>query len=228
MKTYDVFLIDADGTLYDFDTAEANALNMVFDKYGFVYSDNFLLTYREISAQLWTEFEKGEISINSLQALRFSRLFEELDITGDASEFNQDYLIELGKGIFLKDFALDICKELNAKGKKIYIVTNGIYKVQKPRITNSPLIEYISDCFVSELIGHQKPSTEYFDHVFFHIQAVEKDKTILIGDSLTADIAGGNNAGIDTCWYNDKKANNQTGIKPTYEINHLSELRLFI
>ena len=47
----------------------------------------------------------------------------------------------------------------------------------------------------------------------------------MIGDSLSSDIKGGFNAGIDTCWFNPLKKENTLGITPTYEISSLLDLK---
>jgi 2-haloacid dehalogenase len=104
-------------------------------------------------------------------------------------------------------------------------VTNGILATQKARIEHSTIKEYISDFFVSEFIGYQKPHALYFEYVFSHIPQIGKSKTLIIGDSFSADIAGGNNSGIDSCWFNKFGDINNTDIIPTYEISRLSELK---
>ena len=142
--------------------------------------------------------------------------------------FNEKYLFELGKGSFLIEGALEICREIVSYGKKIFIVTNGILATQEARIKNSLIKDYISDSFISEGIGFQKPNIKYFEYVFLNIPQIEKDKILIIGDSLSADIAGGNNADIDTCWFNESRIENQTDITPTYEISSLKELQNFI
>jgi len=228
MKKYDIFLFDADGTLYDYDLAEANALKIMFTNLGFNYSESIRLRYREINSQVWESYEKGDIEKTELQTLRFKRLFDDIGINYDTKEFNEMYLKELGKGAFLIDGALDICKRITAKNKKIYIVTNGILTTQKSRIEHSLIKDYISDFFVSEFIGYQKPHIKYFDYVFSHIPQIEKDKIIIIGDSLSADIGGGINAGIDSCWFNKLGLKNNTDILPTYEIKELNELNKYI
>jgi len=227
MKRYDIFLLDADNTLFDFNMAESNALEIVFQHYGFSYNNDICLKYREINNPLWEEFAKGNITKDEIQTLRFTTLFKEIGVKYNVKDFNNMYLIELGKGSFLIDGALEICKEISAYNK-IYIVTNGIMITQKTRIEHSVLRHYISDFFVSETVGYQKPNPLYFDYVFLHIPQIEKDKIILVGDSITADIAGGNNAGIDTCWFNNTGNINNTEIIPTYEIKRLNELKKFI
>jgi 2-haloacid dehalogenase len=228
MKKYDLFLFDADGTLFDYDMAEANALKTMFDYCGFNYSESIRLKYREINSQVWKSYEKGEITKAELQTLRFARLFKDIDVCYDADNFNEMYLNELGKGSFLIEGALEICKEIISCNKEIYIVTNGILATQKARIEHSLIKEYISDFFVSEFIGFQKTHALYFEYVFTHIPQVEKSRIIIIGDSVSADIAGGNNAGIDSCWFNKSGEINNTEIKPTYEIRKLSELNKYI
>jgi len=227
MKNYDVFLFDADGTLFDFNMAETNALKIIFKNCNFKFSDDILAKYREINIRAWESYEKGEISKSELQVIRFERLFEYAGIKHDEKEFNDMYLYELGKGSFLIEGALEICKEIKAAGGIIYIVTNGILATQEARIKHSLIKDYISGYFVSEHIGYQKPHKSYFDYVFSHIVPAEKEKIIIIGDSLTADIAGGNNAGIDSCWFNASCKFNDTDITPVYEISSLLELRNF-
>ncbi|MDR0503693.1 MAG: YjjG family noncanonical pyrimidine nucleotidase [Treponema sp.] len=227
MKNYNVFLFDADGTLFDFDRAEENALETVFKTCGLNYSRTVLERYREINKGVWKSYETGEISKEELQPLRFNRLFSETGVEYNACDFNAKYLYELGKGSFLIDGALEICREICSLNKQIYIVTNGILAVQKARIEYSAISGYIAGYFVSEFVGFQKPQKEYFDYVFSGIQTAGKEKILIIGDSLSADIAGGNNAGIDSCWLNLSGAVNDTGIAPVYEISSLHELRKF-
>ena len=228
MKKYELFLFDADGTLYDYDMAEANALKSMFEQCGFAYDDQTRMRYRAINQAVWDRFEKGELSKEILQVLRFERLFAEVGVEYDAKAFNEKYLFELGKGAFLMEGALEICQEIAAACKQIFIVTNGILATQEARIKHSLIKDYISASFVSEHIGFQKPDMRYFEHVFANIPQINKEKILLVGDSLSADIAGGNQAGLDTCWFNESRAENQTNIKPTYEINSLKELRQFI
>jgi len=228
VKKYDIFLFDADNTLFDYDKAEENALKIVFDNCGFTYSESIRLKYREINLKIWEDYEKGIITKTDLQPARFNKLFEEIGVTYDAKIFNDKYLAELGKGSFLIDGALEICQKIAFNKKLIFLVTNGILATQKARIEHSIIKDYISDFFVSEFVGFQKPHISYFDYVFSHIPQTEKSKIIIIGDSLTADIAGGNNAGIDTCWFNGSGKTNDTDILPVYEINKLDELNVFV
>ena len=229
MKKYDIFLFDADGTLYDYDKAEENALRIMLEYCGFCYSETIRAKYRVINSEVWSAYEKGELSISDFPKIRFERLFSAIGVQcDDAGDFNSRYLAELGKGTFLIDGAVEICKAITASNKPIYIVTNGLLATQEARIKHSLIKDYITDTFVSSFVGYQKPDKEYFDYVFSRIPQVSKDKILIVGDSLTADIAGGNNAGIDTCWYNELGIENSTDIEPIYEVRRLSEIRKFI
>ena len=228
MKKYDIFLFDADNTLYDFNKASAHALKTLFNEFGFDYSGHIPKRLMDISTPLWKSYEKGEISDNDLQRLRFVRLFDELGVQHDPVIFNDMYLQTLGKNPFLITGALDVCRKIVNYSKQLFIVTNGFLASQESRQRHSPIRGYISDAFISETVGHKKPSREYFEHVFSHIPQVDKKKILIVGDSLTADIAGGNAAGIDSCWFNMHSHVNHTAIEPTYEISKLSELDKFI
>jgi len=229
MKKYDIFLFDADDTLYDHDKAESAALSTMFARYGFDYSEEVRMKYRKINAQVWAEYQRDEISEADFPTSRYVRLFELIGVQcDDVHAFNEQYLVEMGKGAQLIDGAQEICREIVAAGKQIFIVTNGLFAVQQSRIKNSLISDCISDYFVSSAVGYRKPQIEFFEHVFSHIPPIDKSKIIVIGDSLSADIAGGNNAGIDTCWINPQKSANGSGIVPTYEIHALDEVRKFI
>lgn len=221
---YDIYLFDADDTLFDFGKAEESALIETFKQYKLNYSEEIRIRYKCINIELWELFEKQEIDKSVLQTQRFSTLFQEIGVSCDIESFNENYIIELGRGSQLMDGAYDICKSLHNKGKELYVVTNGVSSIQKIRMESSSIKQFISGVFVSEDIGFQKPRKEFFDHVFSHIGEIDKRKILIIGDSLTSDIQGGINAGIDTCWFNPNKKENSIGIIPTYEIAELSEI----
>ena len=224
MKNYDIFLFDADNTLYDFNKASAHALKLLFGEWSFDYTDHIPVRFYDIGIPFWKRYEKGELSDAELQRLRFTGFFDELGIDLDPVEANLRYMYELGKCSFLVDGALDVCREIAAAGGKIYIITNGFWATHEARIRHSPIEKYMSGFFVSEIIGHKKPSAEFFAYVLSGIPTVDKGKILVVGDSLSADIAGGSNAGLDTCWFNPGRLENRTGVVPTYEIHGLQEL----
>lgn len=223
MKPYRYLLFDADGTLFDFDRAETEALRQALHLHALPWSGRARDLYRDINQSLWQEFELGMVTKERLQIERFRRLLEQVPLSGDPEVINASYVKELGRCGFLYDGAEDICRRL-ADHYKLAIITNGIAGVQYPRFEKSPLAAIISDLFISEEIGYQKPQTEFFTHVLDALQIEDRRHALVIGDSLTADILGGINAGIDTCWYNPRHLPQDSLIRPTYEIDRLEAL----
>ena len=92
------------------------------------------------------------------------------------------------------------------------------------RMADSGLVRYFEHSFISEEVGYQKPQKEFFDFCFSHMEDCDREKTLIIGDSLKSDIQGGNNAGIDTCWYNPGRKAGEPQIHVDMEIHALEEL----
>ncbi|WP_026561576.1 YjjG family noncanonical pyrimidine nucleotidase [Bacillus sp. J37] len=223
MKHYDIILFDIDDTLFDFTKSEQEAFNRVFEKYNLF--NNLKLyekSYHEISKVLWRDLENGKMSLVELGSERFRRLFLEHELEIDAVVFNQDYLGFLGEQTHLVQGAEKVISELS--NKRLAIITNGYTDVQTSRTNNSPLKDTFEHIIISESTGFQKPQTGIFDYAFDKLQITDKSNVLMVGDSLTSDIQGGINYGIDTCWFNPKHKENNTSLKPTYEINKLESL----
>ena len=224
MKPYAVYLLDADETLFDFRKAEKNALEKVFSAHGFPWDETVLAQYREINEALWRALERGETTKGRLQSQRFSQLFALLGIDADPVRIGgEEYPDALAEGNFLLEGALETCRELASRAR-LYLATNGITRVQKKRLQNSPLAPYISDIFVSEEAGAAKPNRAYFSYVLSQIGEPPKGDVLMVGDSLTSDMAGGWNAGIDTCWYNPENAPLPEVGSVTWQNRRLSQL----
>ena len=158
-----------------------------------------------------------------IPSLRFERLFEEFGIHKDPIVFGKAYLKNLAQSGFIIDGALELCQYL-FENFKVAIITNGIKEVQDSRLEQSPLKPYIHHMIVSDEIGIAKPDPRIFEYAMKQIGDYKKSEIIMIGDSLTSDILGGINFGVDTCWYNSDESPSIKGIKPTYVISELSEL----
>lgn len=225
MMKYDVIIFDVDDTLFDFRKSEQNALQETFEHFGYPtgYAD-YYAGYREISKQIWLDLEQGRIAIQELGVERFRRLIVEYDLPLDAVNLSETYLRNLGKEAHLMDGAQAICESLHQKGCRLSIITNGFANVQKPRIQQSTIKGLFEQVIISEEAGFQKPDSRIFEFAFSRLELEEKSKVLMVGDSLTSDIQGGNQYGIDTCWFNPHEQINHVAIEPTYEIRHLSEL----
>ena len=224
MKRYELIYLDADDTLFDYKTAEREGITRAFRSHGIACSDDIIGKYAEINEQLWAKFEKNEIDQVLLRTERFRLLFAELGLHIDENEFSGEYLEHLGNSGALLDGAKDICVYLHGKYKTA-IVTNGIGGVQRGRLLQSKIKDDIDYLIISEEAGINKPNPGIFEYAEKITGFTDKSKMIIIGDSLTSDIRGGMNYGIDTCWYNPAGKTLVDGVKPTYEIADLDELK---
>jgi len=220
---YKLVLFDADGTLYDFDTAEREAFEKTFSQFGIVENlDRLHQEYEIINKAIWREFEQKRVTSEVLRVERFRRFFTNENIQIDPVVFSPVYLKCLSEGTHLLTGAIEIINFLYGECE-LALATNGLADVQNPRFASSDLAKYFQHIFISEEIGHPKPNQSFFQHIFQKLP--HKESAIIIGDSLSSDIKGGNDFGIDTCWFNPNKCTNKSGIIPTYEISDLGDLR---
>lgn len=223
MKSYKTLLFDVDDTLLDFAAAENLALRLLFEDQNIQLTPEMEAIYKQINHDLWKSFEEGKINKDEVLNTRFSKLFKEYGQDVDGPLLDQKYRSYLEQGDQLMEGALELLTDLQMK-YDLYIVTNGVAKTQDTRLRSSGLYPLFKDIFVSETTGFQKPMKEYFDYVFARIPNFSLEQGLIIGDSLSSDIKGGQLAGIDTCWFNPGMKPNETDIGPTYQIKKLNEL----
>lgn len=221
MKKYTTLLFDADETLLDFPAAEKASLKKVCEKFGIAYSEEIRKTFSDINLALWKQLEKGLITRDLIKSRRFEQFADTLGISADPKEMAPFYVSNLAECAFLLDGADALCKKLSLD-YDLYIVTNGIASVQKKRLAKSGLLPYFKSVFISEEVGSQKPEKKFFDYIFESIPEKNKSKTIIIGDSMSSDILGGINAGIDTCFFNPW--GREEIYTPTYTAKSFEEL----
>ena len=223
MKKYKWLLFDADDTLFDYGQAEAGALRLTFEQLGVRFDLAYLPVYQRINRQIWQDFEQGKISAEALRTKRFELLFEAIGVSIDAERFSAAYLPNLATQSELTEGAFEVVQALHAR-YRLAIITNGLRDVQRPRLTRSAIRDYIAEIFISEEVGAVKPERAIFEAAFHRMGYPNKDEVLLIGDSLTSDIAGGSNYGIDTCWFNPEGKARRDGLGITFEIRRLTEL----
>lgn len=224
---YTTLFFDADDTLLDFQECERSALEKSFQKHGLIFNEDIRRQYGDINRELWSSFERGEITKPQILATRFRRLFSELSIKGVSESFEEDYQHFLAANGCTIPGAAKLCRELSREFE-LYILTNGVAFTQKGRFEDSGLLPYLKGVFVSEAIGFQKPDREYFEAVLKQVAEQDKSRILMIGDSLNSDILGGIGAGLPTCWYNPKHKENDTAAKPDFEVANYEELRQII
>ena len=227
-----VILWDIDATLLDFDIAERNAFYKCFEVLGIEgCNDEWLERYAKINLTYWQRLERNEITKDEVLIGRYIEFFTKEGIKHPslsteelAKAFNDEYQIRLGDTCVYRDNGFELVSSLKGKYKQ-YIVTNGTAICQHRKLTNSKLETIMDGYFISDEIGVEKPNKGFFDAVFKEIGHFDKDEIIIIGDSITSDMRGGNNAGLTCCWYNPKhKKNDTSDVKVDFEITDLHEV----
>ncbi len=221
----DTILWDIDGTLLDFHAAEREAIKTLFKQFNLGNcTDEMLARYSAINKVYWERLERGELTKPQILIGRFLDFFtrEGLD-TSVAAEFNEAYQVSLGDTIVYCDDSLEIIKALRGKVRQ-YAVSNGTIIAQTKKLRLSGIGDLMDGVFLSEEIGVEKPNAEFFNKVFASIANIDKSKTIIVGDSLSSDILGGNNAGILCCWYNPSAVPAKADVRIDYEIRDLHEI----
>ena len=224
MAKYYCILFDADNTLLDFDAAESKALADTLRAYGIEPDAETVQTYRAINEELWHQLEKGQIRREKLMAERFTRFLKAVNAAGSGVEMNRFYLEQLSTHPDLAaPNVLDVLRELSEVAT-LAVVTNGFEKVQTRRAAESGILDYVEEVFVSEKMDSEKPNRKIFDAALRALGVENREHVLMVGDSLSSDIQGGVNAGLDTCWYNPGHTENPGKVCPTYEIASLEEL----
>ena len=198
---YEFLLFDADHTLFDFNKSEYLALKGALESCGCPSGDDVIERYSEINVRYWKMLERGEIDKISLKIARFVEFGREYGFEDKAEVLSDLYMENLANESHLFDGALELVEKLSKK-YRLFIITNGVKSTQDGRFSVSPITKYFEKIFISELVGAEKPSRDFFRAVEEGIVGFEKSRAIVIGDSLSSDIKGAINSGLDCIWFN--------------------------
>lgn len=224
MGRFDTILWDVDQTLLDFKKSEIYAIRYCFEVFGLEANEEIVERYSVINDRFWKRIEKGEITKKEALVGRFRTLFQEIGVDSvNAEAFQKEYAKDLESVYYFQDNSYELVKSLKGIYRQ-YLVTNGIILTQSKKLNLSGLDKLVEGIFISEQMGTPKPQKEYFDKCFARIPNFRREKTIIVGDSLTSDMLGGNRAGIATCWYNPQGLENHLGVGIDYEIKDLNEI----
>ncbi len=230
MLRYHTVLLDADNTLFDFNATEEVALRNVLLGRGYTPDEDTVAIYSQINSSLWEAFSRGEVEQDFLLEERFRRFMSVMGGDHDPAQFNLDYQRQLGANPILIPGAVEFCRNLQGMGCTLAIVTNGATVAQKGRYYNSPIKELVplSHLFISQEIGVGKPDPLFFDHVCRNMGILDRTDAVVVGDSLSSDIMGGNRAGIETIWFNPKNSPLTGAAKPTYTVTNYARAEQII
>lgn len=221
---YKYLLFDLDHTLLDFDVAEDIALSQLLKEEGVVDIQAYKDYYVPMNKALWKDLEQKKITKAELINTRFAKLFAHFGIEKDGAYLAERYQFFLSKQGETFPGVEYLLKKLISKGYELYAATNGITYIQTGRLEQSGIAPFFKDIFISEQLHTQKPDAEFYEKIGARIPNFDKNQTLMIGDSLSADIQGGNNADIDTIWYNPHHLENKTQAQPTYEVHSYKDL----
>ena len=215
--------LDLDDTILDFKKAEYIAIGKTIADFGVEPTEEVRHRYHLINKWHWEQLELGTMTRAEILVGRFKVLFDELGVQVDAEKVARTYEKNLGTGHWFLPGAEEAVASLSKK-YRLFLASNGTASVQKGRMTSANLYRFFEQAFVSQELGHNKPSKEYFDAAFARIPGFDPEKCLMVGDSLTSDILGGKNAGLRTVWVNPAHAPARPDIVPDYEIESLSQL----
>ena len=225
---YKFLLFDLDHTLLDFDTAEDVALSQLLKEEGVEDIQAYKDYYVPMNKALWKDLELKKITKAELINTRFAKLFAHFGIEKDGVYLAERYQFYLSKQGQTFPGVEDLLRKLISQGYELYAATNGITYIQTGRLKQSGISPYFKEIFISEQLHTQKPDAEFYEKIGALIPHFDKNQTLMIGDSLSADIQGGNNADIDTIWYNPHHLENKTLAHPTYEVDSYQALLLIL
>lgn len=222
---YEWLLFDADGTLFDYEAAERQALARSFEQAQLPYGPDVLAHYQQINTQLWRDLEDGKTTAERVKVDRFSQLLSTLPVAAlpDPADFSARYLLNLGDCTHL---ILDAEFVLQQVGRRAHLalITNGLAAVQRSRLAKSGLADRFEAVIISEEVGVAKPDPRYFEIAFERMGYPPKELALVIGDSLTSDMRGANLYGVDGCWFNPDGRLRGPDVEVRYEIHRLRDL----
>lgn len=222
--SYKFLLFDLDHTLLDFALAEDVALELLLKEAGVTDIQAYKDYYVPMNKAMWEDLTAGKMSKPELIRTRFSRLFAHFNQEVDGAVFAERYQHHLSQqGQFFEGVPAFL-ERLTEQGYRIFGATNGVTFIQKGRLTASGLASYFEKVFISDEVGLHKPQKEFYDHIAQVVEDFEHSRALMIGDSLTADIQGGINAGIDTVWFNPDNSANNSEVVPSYTVENYEQI----
>ena len=215
--------IDIDNTLLDFNKSSYECIKKAFSEQGLPFTDSMFLTFKEINDSLWLKIEKGELDRRGLHKIRFNLVLSALGLKGNGALIEKRFREILFDTVIAVDGAAELLKYLSSK-YKVYAASNAIYLQQINRLTKTGMIGYLSGLFISEKLGCTKPTKAFFD-ACIHGANTKIEETIMIGDSISADIIGAKEYGLKTIWYNHNSEPKENGTISDYVVDKLEDIK---
>ena len=217
-------LIDVDNTLLDFDKCAEEAMERTFEMWGMEFSNEIFPVFRRVNDMLWQKIEKGELEKPGLYKVRWKTIFEILGINRNGPEFENDFRLVFSECKQTVEGAYGLL-EYFSKKYTVCAASNASAWQQNKRLKNADMMKYISHIFISEELGAPKPEKKFFDACLERLGNIPKEQVVLIGDSLSADINGGADYGLETKWFNYDKLPVDKGVRADWVVHSLNEIK---
>ena len=201
---YRILLADADGTLFDFHKGEAIAIRDTLAHFGMPTDDHTIELYSQANDAQWKKLERGETTQAKLRVDRFIEFLALTGLQGDPEALSEEYMLQLGQQRWPIEGSVELCREVS-QHMPIYLITNGIARIQRSRFTQCEISEFVKDMVISEEVGKAKPDPAMIFEALRQAGLSPEDAVVL-GDSVTADIAAANNAGVDSILFTGGKS----------------------
>jgi putative hydrolase of the HAD superfamily len=206
---------DLDHTLWDFDKNSGLTFEKIFKLNGLeVELSTFLEVYEPINLNYWKLYREEKVTKSALRYGRLKDAFNAINVDVEDDMINHlsvayiDYLTTFNH---LFEGALDILNYLRDK-YELHIITNGFEETQERKMHNSNIRNYFKTITNSEMVGVKKPNPRIFNFALDSANA-NPDESVMIGDSLEADIEGAHNIGMETIYFDYRNLNNSNGYK---------------
>lgn len=226
MENKRFWLIDADMTLFDFERCEKAAFARACERCGVPEAAEHDKLYHEINEALWRKLERGLVTQERLRVQRFEEFAAQTGLKADAQAMADSFVEGLAEGCYLFPQALSLLQNLHKKAR-IAVLTNGISFVQKRRMAYSGLSRYVDALVISEDEGVSKPDPRIVLRALEKLGCTDRRQAVIVGDSLTSDLAAAKNAQVDGVWYNPRRMERPEGYENPYlkaEVTQLHDL----
>lgn len=232
-RRYEQVFFDLDHTLWDFETNSRETLmdlyvELALQEKGIGSFDEFHRIYQHHNLVFWDRFRKGFIKRDELRWKRMWRTLLDFQIGDEAlaRQMSERYLEILPTKRNLFHDTLDILDYLKGRAYPMHLITNGFENTQHAKIRNSGIGGYFTHVVTSEKAGIMKPHEGIFRYAM-ELSGATPEKSIMIGDTLDADISGAGNVGMDTAYFNPEIPADGD-IRPTFVIGSLTELKTIL
>ncbi|MDT7014389.1 YjjG family noncanonical pyrimidine nucleotidase [Levilactobacillus namurensis] len=221
---FPILLFDLDQTLFDTDTNAQNALRKLALPFNFAFNDQQVAYWHRLQQIMWADFEQQKLTRETLINTRFERYFAHYGITVDGPTYERAFQQQFFAEHALMPHAQDVLARLKAAHYQLAVISNGTRAKQDRQLADSHLDQYFDQVFLSEDLHASKPDRQFFTQVQAGWPQATTTDYLVIGDSLSADIQGANNAQFASVWYNPHQLPNTSHATPTYQITTLPEL----